>query len=90
MTQSQVISYTYPGAVWPKGTGPAVLSWTNAFPNLAFPQHLTGQTNTVQNFLYPGAVQPAVPPLTQAHFRFRTDTLATDGTPTWGAAEDTL
>jgi hypothetical protein len=28
----------------------------------AFPQHLTGQTNTVQDFLYPGAVQPIVPP----------------------------
>jgi hypothetical protein len=35
-----------------------VLNPANAFPNLAFPQHLTGQTNTVQSFTYPGAVWP--------------------------------
>jgi hypothetical protein len=60
MTQSQVISYTYPGAVWPKGTGPAVLSWTNAFLGIPVPQHLSGQTS-VQSFLYPGALQPPPP-----------------------------
>jgi hypothetical protein len=35
-----------------------VLTPANAFPNLAFPQHLTGQTKTVQSFTYPGAVWP--------------------------------
>lgn len=35
-----------------------VLSYTNAFPGIPFPQHLSGQTNTVQNYRWPGAVQP--------------------------------
>lgn len=35
-----------------------VLSYTNAFPGGPFPQHLSGQTTTVQSYLYPGAVQP--------------------------------
>jgi hypothetical protein len=34
-----------------------VLTPSNAFPGGAFPQHLLGQTATVQNYLYPGAVQ---------------------------------
>ncbi len=38
-----------------------VLTAANALPNLAFPQHLSGQTNTVQSFVFPGAVQPAKP-----------------------------
>jgi hypothetical protein len=37
---------------------PSVLSYTNGFPGMSFPQHLTGQTKTVQSYLYPGAVQP--------------------------------
>lgn len=55
-------SFAYPGAVWPQPINPpvpSVLSYTNAFPNLAFPQHLSGQS-AVQSFLYPGAVQPQV------------------------------
>ncbi len=36
---------------------PTVLSYTNAFPGIPAPQHLSGQTK-VQNYLYPGAVQP--------------------------------
>jgi hypothetical protein len=36
---------------------PSVLSYTNAFPGIPLPQHLSGQT-TVQNYLYPGALQP--------------------------------
>ena len=35
-----------------------VLSYTNAFPGIAYPQHLTSQTTTVQSYIYPGAVQP--------------------------------
>ena len=37
---------------------PSILSYTNAFPGAAFPQHLSGKTNTVQSYIYPGAVQP--------------------------------
>ena len=37
---------------------PSVLSYTNAFPGIPAPQHLSGQTNTVQDYLWPGAVQP--------------------------------
>jgi hypothetical protein len=55
-----VASSIYPGAVQPKSTAPAVLSYTNALPAKASPQHLSGQTATVQSYLYPGAVQPAV------------------------------
>jgi len=36
---------------------PSVLSYTNAFPGIQAPQHLSGQTK-VQNFIFPGAVQP--------------------------------
>lgn len=36
---------------------PSVLSYTNAFPGIPAPQHKSGQT-TVQNYLYPGALQP--------------------------------
>lgn len=36
---------------------PTVLSYTNAFPGIPAPQHLAGQS-TVQNYQYPGAVQP--------------------------------
>ena len=39
---------------------PSVLSYTNAFPGIPFPQHLSGQTATVQNYIFPGAVQPKV------------------------------
>lgn len=39
---------------------PTVLSYTNAFPGGAFPQHKASQTTTVQSYLYPGAVQPLV------------------------------
>lgn len=34
------------------------ISNTGAYPNAAFPQHLSGQTTTVQSYVYPGAVQP--------------------------------
>ena len=34
-----------------------VLSYTNAFPGIPMPQHLSGQTS-VQNYIYPGALQP--------------------------------
>ncbi len=34
-----------------------VLSYTNAFPGILAPQHLSGRS-TVQNYLYPGALQP--------------------------------
>jgi hypothetical protein len=37
---------------------PTVLSYTGAFPNGPFLQHLTGKTTTVQNYAFPGAVQP--------------------------------
>jgi hypothetical protein len=37
---------------------PTVLSYANAFPGAPFSQHGSGQTTTVQNYLYPGAVQP--------------------------------
>ena len=38
---------------------PTVLSYTNAFPGAAFPQHGGGSlTTTVQSYIYPGAVQP--------------------------------
>jgi hypothetical protein len=36
---------------------PSVLQPSNAFPGIPFPQHLSGQSS-VQNFRYPGAVQP--------------------------------
>jgi hypothetical protein len=36
-----------------------VLSYTNAFPGIAFPNHLSGQT-APQSFMFPGAVQPMV------------------------------
>jgi|SRR5271165_72538 len=36
---------------------PSVLSYTNAFPGIPFPNHLAGQSQP-QNYLYPGAVQP--------------------------------
>ncbi len=35
-----------------------VLTPSNAFPGAAFPQHGSGQTATVQSYVYPGAVQP--------------------------------
>jgi hypothetical protein len=34
-----------------------VLSYTNAFPGIPAPQHLSGQT-AVQNYVFPGALQP--------------------------------
>jgi hypothetical protein len=34
-----------------------VLSYTNAFPGIAFPNHLSGQSKP-QSYRYPGAVQP--------------------------------
>ena len=34
-----------------------VLSYTNAFPGMPLPQHLSGQSS-VQGFIYPGALQP--------------------------------
>jgi hypothetical protein len=34
-----------------------VLSYTNAFPAAAFPQHISSNTKT-QSYFYPGAVQP--------------------------------
>jgi hypothetical protein len=34
-----------------------VLTPANAFPGIPAPQHLSGKTS-VQNFIYPGAVQP--------------------------------
>jgi hypothetical protein len=34
-----------------------VLSYTNAFPGIPAPQHLSGQSS-VQNYLFPGALQP--------------------------------
>ena len=40
---------------------PQVLSYLNAFPGIPFPQHLLGQTKTVQNYLFPGAAQPLLP-----------------------------
>jgi hypothetical protein len=48
-----------------------VLTRANAFPNLPFPQHGTGQTATVTTFNYPGAVwvkstKPAVLSYTNA------------------------
>jgi hypothetical protein len=36
---------------------PTVLSYTNAFPGIPFPNHLTGQAKP-QSYRYPGAVQP--------------------------------
>lgn len=47
-----------------------VLTPTNAFPGIPAPQHLSGQS-TVQNYIYPGAVQvkstgPAVLSFTNA------------------------
>lgn len=41
-----------------------VTSYTNAFPNGPFPQHLSGQTTTVQSYIWPGAVQPTKKTLT--------------------------
>jgi hypothetical protein len=35
----------------------SVLSYTNAFPGIAAPQHKSGQS-TVQGYIYPGALQP--------------------------------
>ncbi len=35
-----------------------VLTPANAFPGMPFPQHKSGQTTTVQSYLYPGAVLP--------------------------------
>ena len=58
-----VQNYLFPGAVQPQKTAPAVLSYTKAFPGIAFLQHKFGQTTTVQSYVYPGAVQPtAMPP----------------------------
>lgn len=37
---------------------PTVLTPANAFPGAPFPQHGSGQTTTVQSYVYPGAVQP--------------------------------
>jgi hypothetical protein len=34
-----------------------VLSYTNAFPGIPIPNHLSGQSKP-QNYLYPGALQP--------------------------------
>ena len=38
-TFSIVQSYVFPGGLQPQQIGPAVLSWTNAFPGIAAPQH---------------------------------------------------
>lgn len=35
-----------------------VLTPSNALPGAPVPQHLSGKTTTVQNYVYPGAVQP--------------------------------
>jgi hypothetical protein len=35
-----------------------VLSYTNAFPGIPFPNHSSGQSK-IQNYLYPGAVAPS-------------------------------
>ena len=35
-----------------------VLTPSNAFPGASFLQHGSGLTTTVQNYIYPGAVQP--------------------------------
>ncbi len=37
-----------------------VLSYTNAFPGIPFPQHFSGQFNTVQSYVYSGAVRPNI------------------------------
>lgn len=37
---------------------PTVLSYTNAYPSGPYVQHGSGQTTTVQTYIYPGAVQP--------------------------------
>ena len=37
-----------------------VLSYANAFPAAAFPQHSASQTTTVQNYRCPGAAQPKI------------------------------
>ena len=39
---------------------PTVLTPANAFPGAPFPQHGSGQTTTVQSYLFPGAVQPII------------------------------
>jgi hypothetical protein len=44
---------------------PTVLKPQNAFPGLPAPQHLSGQSG-VQDFLYPGAVQPYKVPIPPA------------------------
>ena len=36
---------------------PSVLSYTNAFPGIPFPNHTSGNAKP-QNYRYPGAVQP--------------------------------
>jgi hypothetical protein len=36
---------------------PSVLSYTNAFPGIPFPNHLSGQSKP-QSYVYPGAVAP--------------------------------
>lgn len=44
----------------PLSTKPTITSYTEAFPGGPFPQHGSGQTTTVQSYLYPGAVQPQI------------------------------
>lgn len=41
---------------------PSVLSYTNAFPGIPFPQHLTALSSAVQSYIFPGAVQPLPAP----------------------------
>lgn len=36
-----------------------VLGTSNALLGIPYPQHKSGQTTTVQSFLYPGSVQPS-------------------------------
>ena len=38
---------------------PTILAPSNAFPGAVFPQHLSGQTATVTDFIYPGACTAA-------------------------------
>jgi hypothetical protein len=42
---------------------PSVLSYTNSFPGIPFPNHLSGQSQP-QSYIYPGAVQPQKKTLT--------------------------
>lgn len=52
-------TFVLPGGVQPKnGRVPAVTSYTNAYPGLAFPNNLASQTPP-QTYMFPGAVQLA-------------------------------